>query len=239
MARGDSSYSPRHLHAERSASRGRPAPKDAAARTAAKRGAAAKERRAAVTVRKKAPDREPANAELFEKTLLPMVENVHRLDQTSLRVGVSWLLLLPVLLLIIQRLTGSSKITFLIIWVVGTFIISAALILIGYAEHQLRRFLEEVKRYEPAAAGTTLDNILSLDRSDAYALPFPPDTLLGMMQRIRKRLSEETLPEEDGKEESADGDDAQLLAVEQWLQRLAQRRGKEADHAEHPADYSR
>ncbi|MBQ9332673.1 MAG: hypothetical protein IJS11_06960 [Oscillospiraceae bacterium] len=239
MARGDSSYSPRHLHAERSASRGRPAPKDAAARTAAKRGAAARERRAAVTVRKKAPDREPANAELFEKTLLPMVENVHRLDQTSLRVGVSWLLLLPVLLLIIRRLTGSSKITFLIIWVVGTFIISAALILIGYADHQLRRFLEEVKRYEPAAAGTTLDNVLSRDRSDAYALPFPPDTLLGTMQRIRKRLSEETLPEEDGKEESDDGDDAQLLAVEQWLQRLAQRRGKEADHAEHPADYSR
>ena len=39
----------------------------------------------------------------------PMVENVHRLDQTSLRVGVSWLLLLPVLLLIIQRLTYLTR----------------------------------------------------------------------------------------------------------------------------------
>ena len=236
MAQNETSYSPRHLRAEHGTSRGKSAPKLAAARSAAKRGEAARERRAAAAEQKNTPDREPVNADLFEKSLLPMVENVHRLDQTSLRVGVTWLLLLPVLLLIIRRLTGSSKITFLIIWVVGTFIISAALILIGYADHELRRFLEEVKRYEPAAAGTTLDNVLS---RESYALPISPDVLLGTMRRIRMRLSEEEPAKADGKDESADEDNAQLLAVEQWLQRLSQRRGKEAEHAEHPTDHSR
>ena len=236
MAQNDASYSPRHLRAEHGATRGKPAPKEAAARSAAKRGKAGRERRAAVMEQKTAPGREPVNAELFEKSLLPMVENVHRLDQTSLRVGVTWLLLLPVLLLIIRRLTGSSKITFLIIWVVGTFIISAALILIGYADHELRRFLEEVKRYGPAAAGTTLDNVLS---RESYTLPISPDVLLGTMRRIRKRLSEEEPAEADRNDESAEEDSAQLLAVEQWLQHLAQRRGKEAEHAEHPTDHSR
>ena len=236
MAQNETSYSPRHLRAEHGTSHGKSAPKLAAARSAAKRGEAARVRRAAAAEQKNAPDREPVNANLFEKSLLPMVENVHRLDQTSLRVGVTWLLLLSVLLLIIRRLTGSSKITFLIIWVVGTFIISAALILIGYADHELRRFLEEVKRYEPAAAGTTLDNVLS---RESYALPISPDVLLGTMRRIRIRLSEEEPANADGKDESADDDNARLLAVEQWLQRLAQRRGKEAGHAEHPTDHSR
>ncbi len=236
MAQNETSYTPRHLPAEHSASRGKRAPKEAAARSALKRSKAARERRAAVREQKSAPGREPVNAELFEKTLLPMVENVHRLDQASLRVGVTWLFLLPVLLLIIRRLTESSKITFLIIWVVGTFIISAALILIGYSDHELRRFLEEVKRYEPAAEGTTLDNVLS---RDSNAIPISPDVLLGTMRRIRRRLSEKESSEEDGKYESAAEDDAQLLAVEQWLQRLAQRRGKEAEHAEHSADHSR
>ena len=95
MAQNETSYSPRHLRAEHGTSRGKSAPKLAAARSAAKRGEAARVRRAAAAEQKNAPDREPVNADLFEKSLLPMVENVHRLDQTSLRVGVTWLLLLP------------------------------------------------------------------------------------------------------------------------------------------------
>ena len=43
----------------------------------------------------------------------------------------------------------SSKLTFLIIWVIGMFIISAALIFVAYADHQLKRFLGEVKQYVP------------------------------------------------------------------------------------------
>ena len=45
---------------------------------------------------------------LFEETLLPTVENIHRIDRKGLRVGLSWLAVLPVLLLIIRRLTDSS-----------------------------------------------------------------------------------------------------------------------------------
>lgn len=216
---------PRHLGAENS-----PAARQAAARGAA-RHEAPKRRSAAAERRRSARDA-GGRGELFEKSLLPMVENVHRLDQTSLRVGVLWLVLLPVLLLVIRKLTGSSKLTFLIIWVVGMFIISAALILIGYADHQLKRFLEDVKRYEPAAADTTLDSLLGAEGSDPYALPVAPEALLGLLRRIRERHAAEDA-------EGAGEDEAQLLAVEQWLLRLEQRRGKEGAHAEHPTDHTR
>ena len=239
MAQRKAAYAPRHLRAEPAASRGKPAARETAVRTAAKRGAAARKRWAAAAERQGTANSAAETSELFNKTLLPMVENVHRLDQASLRVGVTWLLLLPVLLLIIRRLTGSSKVTFLIIWVVGMFIISSALILIGYADHELKRFLEEVKRYEPAAAGTTLGNVLNRGSSDAYALPLAPDILLGTVRRIRSRLSESRSSGQESSDNKADEDSAQLLVVEQWLRRLAQSRGKEAEHAEYPSDPSR
>ena len=239
MAQRKAAYAPRHLRAEPAASRGKPAARETAVRTAAKRGAAARKRWAAAAERQGTANSAAETSELFNKTLLPMVENVHRLDQASLRVGVTWLLLLPVLLLIIRRLTGSSKVTFLIIWVVGMFIISAALILIGYADHELKRFLEDVKRYEPSAADTTLDSLLSYDRAEADTMPFSPDDLLGTMQRIRKRLAGGEHPEKHRKDEMSGEDEARLLIIEQWLQRLEQHRGKEAEHAEHTANHSR
>lgn len=238
MAQRKVAYAPRHLRAEHEASRGKPAARETAVRTAAKRGVTARKRRAAAAERQSTMNGASETSELFYQTLLPMVENVHRLDQASLRVGVTWLLLLPVLLLIIRRLTGSSKVTFLIIWVVGMFIISAALILIGYADHELKRFLEEVKRYEPAAAGTTLGSVLNRDSSDAYALPLAPDILLGTVRRIRRRLSESRSSEQSS-DKNADEDSEQLLVVEEWLHRIAQGRGKEAENAEYPSDHSR
>ena len=238
MAQSEKSYTPRHLRSEQ-VPRGRPDPKASAVRAAKKRGETARNRRAASAAGTGRAEKPSASSELFHKTLLPTVENVYRLDQVSLRVGVTWLLLLPVLLLIIRRLTGSSKITFLIIWVVGMFIISAALILIGYADHELKRFLNDVKRYEPSAADTTLDSLLSYDRAEADTMPFSPDDLLGTMQRIRKRLAGGEHPEKHRKDEMSGEDEARLLIIEQWLQRLEQHRGKEAEHAEHTANHSR
>ena len=99
---------------------------------------------------------------LFEETLLPTVENIHRIDRKGLRVGLSWLAVLPVLLLIIRRLTDSSKVAFLIIWIIGMFIISAALIFVAYTDHELKRFLDAVKERVPAASDVELERLVSL-----------------------------------------------------------------------------
>lgn len=200
---------------------------------------AQKRRAAAATYRARREGRQPeamsgSGAQLFRQSLLPTVEHVHRIDQTSLRVGVIWLLILPVLLLVIRRMTGSSKVAFLIIWIVGMFIISAALILIAYADHELKRFLEEARQYAPQASDAELDELLQkLDAGDILdleGLSAAREVLRGAAERRRERRasglpesSEETLRER---------------RIENWLQQLEQRRGKEESDAEHSHDHS-
>ena len=65
--------------------------------------------------------------------------------------------------------------------------VTAALILIGYSDPQLKRFLEEVKRYEPAAAGEALDSVMNRSKDSPYALPLAPDLMLRTMQRKEAR----------------------------------------------------
>ena len=111
---------------------------------------AAGETRASARTEGRGAAREGARSRLlFEESLLPMVEHMHRITQHGLRAGVIGLLLLPVLLAVVRRLTDSSKVAFLIIWIIGMFIISAALIFVAYADHQLKRFLEQAKQYVP------------------------------------------------------------------------------------------
>lgn len=171
---------------------------------------------------------------LFRQSLLPMVEHVHHIDQTSLRVGVIWLLILPILLLVIRRLTGSSKVAFLIIWIVGMFIISAALILVAYADHELKRFLEDVKQYVPAATDTELDELLQKLESDGAlnldGLGSTREILRGALERRRERR-ESGLPE-------SEEETLRRLRIEAWLQRLEQRRGKEESDAEYSQDHT-
>ena len=163
-----------------------------------------------------------------------MVEHVHHIDQTSLRVGVIWLLILPILLLVIRRLTGSSKVAFLIIWIVGMFIISAALILVAYADHELKRFLEDVKQYVPAATDTELDELLQKLESDGAldldGLGSTREILRGALERRRERR-ESGLPE-------SEEETLRRLRIETWLQRLEQRRGKEESDAEYSQDHT-
>lgn len=161
------------------------------------------------------------SAQLFERMLLPTVENVHRIDQKALRAGVAWLLLLPILLLIIRRMTNSSKVAFLLIWVVGMFLISAALIFVGYADHSLKRFLRTVKEYVPDASAVELDSLAA--RS---GLPVPPERLRQLLLRRRLRHSAAESPEEA----------VELLQIENWLENMEQRGGEtRAQHLEdHP-----
>lgn len=168
---------------------------------------------------------------LYEKSLLPMVEHVHRIDQASLRVGVIWLLILPVLLLVIRKLTGSSKLTFLIIWIVGMFIISAALILIAYADHELKNFLEDVKQYEPAASEASLDGLIPKLDADLSSLPVSPEVFRSLLERRRAQRSDAS-----SDEESAE-DRAHIRLIEDWLRRLEEAKGKEERHEEHSPDH--
>ena len=160
------------------------------------------------------------------------------MDQRGLRVGVVWLLVLPILLLVIRRLTDSNKVAFLIIWIIGMFIIAAALIFVAYADHELKRFLEDAKQYVPEASETELDKLLpgpaeAVRGLDADSLPAAPEVLHGMPARHRDRREAGTAADTVTPEDAA-----RLRLIEDRQQRLEQRRGKETENAEHKADHN-
>ena len=174
-------YTPRHLKTEKSRKTipARPGKRSASGETRS---------RSRASGRGAAPEGTHSRL-LFEESLLPMVERMHRITQHGLRAGVIWLLLLPVLLAVIRRLTDSSKIAFLIIWIIGMFIISAVLIFVAYADHQLKRFLGEAKQYVPQTDGE-LDALLP----ELGSLYEAPERLRAAIERRRER------PESGGRE---------------------------------------
>ena len=90
---------------------------------------------------RKRPRRRSNSERLYYEKLLPYAEEQHRGNQRALHTGVGWLFALPVVLLVIQKLTGSSKIAILLAWIAGMFIISAALIHISFADYELQKYL--------------------------------------------------------------------------------------------------
>lgn len=78
--------------------------------------------------------------------LLPRVEELHRGNRRRMRSGVIWLFALPALLFTVRTMTGSSKIAFLILWIIGMFLISSFLVYVAYLDHDLKEILAQLRR---------------------------------------------------------------------------------------------
>lgn len=83
--------------------------------------------------------------------LIQFAENSHELNKRRMKNGVIWLFVLPVLLYIVRIMTDSSKIAFLIIWILGMFIISAFLVLVAYTDNDLQENLHKLQQQIPSA----------------------------------------------------------------------------------------
>lgn len=97
-----------------------------------------------------APD--PAGiVEPINDQLIQFAEKSHELNRRRMKNGVIWLFVLPVLLYIVRVMTDSSKIAFLIIWILGMFIISAFLVLVAYTDNDLQENLHKLQQQIPSA----------------------------------------------------------------------------------------
>lgn len=102
----------------------------------------------------------PGNTRIFYEKLLPLARRSHEMNQRRMHTGVIWLFVLPVLLYIIRNLTDSSKIAFLIIWIVGMFLIAAFLVMVAYQDDELQKNLDELQDYVPDAEETKLGKLM-------------------------------------------------------------------------------
>ena len=174
--------------------RGEPMP----ARRPAKPGLARKRPAAAAHV----------DAETFYRHFVPYIEEAHQRNERSLKAGVWLLVLLPAILAVIRELTDASRIVFLIFWIIGMFGIATALIFTAYADHDLKKTLEELKELVPPEEEIELGNLLPVDAEgegwliDPEELPIPLPDLSERLQQPKIRQRRERLQ---GKREKQPG----------------------------------
>jgi uncharacterized protein YdcH (DUF465 family) len=92
--------------------------------------------------------RHDSHYEALYTQLLERGMDLHMNNKKRIRVGLILLLLSPVILGIILKLTQSDKIVFLIIWVICMFVICVYLISIEYIDDSVKKTLEEVTERE-------------------------------------------------------------------------------------------
>lgn len=148
--------------------------------------------------RTRTADAAQVDAETFYRHFVPYIEEAHQRNERSLKAGVWLLVLLPAILAVVRELTDASRIVFLIFWIIGMFGIATALIFTAYADHDLKKTLEELKELVPPEEEIELGNLLPVDAEgegwliDPEELPIPLPDLSERLQRPKVRQRRET-----------------------------------------------
>lgn len=207
---------PRHLKTQKA-----PEPPRRAARagkTAARRGEHAKrERRPAQAAAPRRVTRPYSDRRLYDEKLLPYAEERHRANQRSLRTCIGWLFALPLILLLVQKLTDQSKIGILLVWIVGMFVIAAAVLYIAYSDHELQTYLRSLAEFVPDVEEPSLGNLLPVDENGNWTIS---------AEQLRHAVSQSRV-------ERRGGEVSIRLPHELALKLL--QHGEEGKHAKHPA----
>ncbi len=90
--------------------------------------------------------------------LLTQTELLHQSNKRRIRRGLWGLLVMPLVMAVLLWLTDSSRIVFLLIWVLGMFVLSAYLITVEYLDFKVLRAMEGVSHKE-----LDFDELLELD----------------------------------------------------------------------------
>ena len=76
--------------------------------------------------------------------LLDYEQNIHQKNQKKIRIGLKCVVLIPLIFLILLFWTESSKIIFLVLWIVSVFVIATYLIAVEYQDYKLQEKLNEL-----------------------------------------------------------------------------------------------
>ncbi|MBQ6456039.1 MAG: hypothetical protein IJJ31_02795 [Mogibacterium sp.] len=121
--------------------------------------------------------------------LLERGEMLHENNKKRIRHGLILLAILPLILGFIIWITGSSKIVFLIFWIICMFIISAYLISVEYLDDSVQKTLEEVT-----------------DRESDFDESIPRGPEMDLQKRIEARLAERHAAQVPADSETAEAD---------------------------------
>ena len=85
--------------------------------------------------------------ELYNR-LLERGVALHENNKKRIRIGLVFLAVFTVLMILVRMITDSDRVVFMILWVVGMFVISIYLISVEYIDDSIRKTLEDVSDRE-------------------------------------------------------------------------------------------
>ena len=93
-------------------------------------------------------DHQDSRYEQLYEGLLRRADWLHELSKKQVKYGSIALLALPVVLFLVRWLTGSDKVLFLLLWVLGIVVISAYLIGVEYLDHIIRKSVDQEAEFD-------------------------------------------------------------------------------------------
>lgn len=87
-------------------------------------------------------------------------EKLHVGCKKAIRSGYVTLVVLPLILSVMLKMTDSDKIFFLVVWIICMFFLAAALILIAFVDHEIQERLDEIH------ANEKFGSLMSFERAE-------------------------------------------------------------------------
>lgn len=154
---------------------------------------------------------------LYAKLLI-FAEELHMGNKRRIRNGFISLAVMPVILIIVRLLTDSSRVVFLILWIISMFIAAAFLIFVAFVDRQLQDTLNELSQTEKQE----FDSLLEI-RGKSVAKPRikPAEKALAKVEQPPEPVKPEAKPIEKAIEKAVEKPVAQAVekAVEQVVEK--------------------
>ena len=157
---------------------------------------------------------------LYAKLLI-FAEELHMGNKRRIRNGFISLAVMPVILVIIRLLTESSRVVFLILWIISMFVAAAFLIFVAFVDRQLQDTLNELSQTEKQE----FDSLLAINgRSIAKPRTKPAEKALVKVEQPPEPSKPEAKPIEKAIEKAVEKPVAQAVekAVEQVVEKAVE-----------------
>ena len=98
--------------------------------------------------------------DMYEK-LMSYENSLHEQNQRRIKIGLRCIYIIPLIFLILLFVTDSSKIVFLVLWIVSLFAIAIYLISVEYVDYKLQEKMNEISGRDDA-----VESLISVEQME-------------------------------------------------------------------------
>jgi len=121
--------------------------------------------------------------------IISEMELMHKANIHKLKKGLNCIVIVPTIFLILLFLTKSSKVVFLVLWIVSMFIIAAYLIGVEYSDYKLQNRIREATHNEGREVTTLMTESIEQNRKALHNMLMSENShlpIIGILNEIDK-----------------------------------------------------